>query len=168
MKSRILWGGMVLLCLASCVHAGHIELKNSFFSGWKYSTDGITFNKVGTSGKGLHDAMAGNEPAQKHMLVYKSRMTMALVFGYPGGFLVGWPIGGALFGDWKDSYTVMMAIGVPLAVISAVYESSAKSHLKKAVKVYNGEEQASHVAVGFRPLFDSRGGGILVSASWHF
>lgn len=168
MKFSTFWLFAALLCLVSCVQAGHIELKNSFFGGWKYSTDGVTFNKVGYSGRGLYDAMEENEAAQKQMLAYKSHMTVAVVTGTPGGILIGWPLGGAIVGGWKDSYTTMIVIGTPLAIISTVYEISAKSHLKKAVRIYNGEEQASHFDIGIRPLYNSPRAGILLSASWHF
>jgi hypothetical protein len=131
---------LALLVCSSTVSAD-ITLKKSFFTGWKYSTDGINFSKVGYSGKGLSNAMYGDQEAQSEMGKYKSLMTVSLIAAVPGGFLIGWPIGAYIgSSDWKDGYTTMEIVGGSLAVVSMVLESSATSHMKKAVEVYNGNQ----------------------------
>lgn len=142
---------LILLVLTSFSYAEKIELKNNFFTGWKYSLDGgMSYQKVGNSGNELYRIMEGNEAAQGHLKTFKSHKTVATIFAIPGGFLVGWPIGGGLAGEWKDSYNTMLIIGIPLSIVSLIFESTASSHLKKGVGIYNGEEQT----INLKPVFN--------------
>ncbi len=142
---------VVTLCYSQS--SAEITLKKNFFTGWKYSSDGLAFKNVGFSGSELRDEMRGDEKAQAHMTKYKSSKTWAAITGWPGGFLLGWPIGGYLGsgGEWKDSYTTMMIIGAPLAVISTIFEASATRNLKKAVALHNGEEHSLGFMLDIRP-----------------
>ena len=142
---------LLLLTLCCSMAFGEITLKKNFFTGWKYSVDGGEFKKVGFSGSSLYLEMQDNEKAQLHMKKYKSAKTWAAVTGYPGGFLVGWPLGAYLGsgGEWKDSYTTMIIIGAPLAVISIVFEGSATRNLKKAVRLFNGESESLDLRLDF-------------------
>ncbi len=128
---------LVLFCCCATASA-EITLKKNFFTGWKFSTDGTKYQKVGFSGTKLYDAMVGNEAAQKRMKSYKTAKTWSAITGIPGGALIGWPIGGYIGGgEWKDGYTEMIIVGGALAVISTIFETTATSNLKKAVKIYN-------------------------------
>jgi len=144
---------LLLLTLCCSMASGEITLKKNFFTGWKYSVDGWEFKKVGFSGSSLYFKMEGNEEAQLHMKKYKSAKTWELVTAIPGGFLVGWPLGAYLGsgGEWKDSYTTMIIIGVPLGLVSLVFESLATRNLKEAVKLFNGESES----LGLRLNFES-------------
>ncbi|MFQ5500190.1 MAG: hypothetical protein ACE5FH_11020 [Candidatus Zixiibacteriota bacterium] len=144
---------LIVMTLCCSQVSAEITLKHGFFAGWKYSTDGVQFKKVGRSGDGLYWEMEGNEKAQAHMKKYKKGMTWATVTAVPGGFLIGWPIGGYIGsgGEWKDSYTTMMIIGAPLAVVSTLLEGSAKRHLTKAVDLYNRDESSIGFMLNIKP-----------------
>jgi len=158
------------VCLmAGAAHAGEIKLKNSFFGGWKYSVDGMDYKKVGFSGDDLRLEMAGNDAAQKEMDKYQTNMTWATVTGIPGGFLLGWPLGGYIAsGEWKDSYNTMYMIGVPLGITSIVLEATAHGKLKKAVRIYNGQEPAPNALVPVPDIFASGDGRPRIGLSWRF
>jgi len=159
---------VVVLVFACFASAKEITLKKSFFTGWKYSVDGEDFQKVGFTGSSLRYEMEGNDAAQREMDTYKSRKIMAAVTGWPGGFLIGWPIGGAIANGWKDSYNVMLAVGVPLTIISTVYEISANDHLKKAVRIYNGEEQVIYFGINYNRVLAAANGRVTVGFTWTF
>jgi hypothetical protein len=143
MVSKRMFIALAVLLATASAHADQIKLKKNFFTGYKYSVDGGDYRKVGFSGKELRAVMEGNEAAQARMDKYKSRKTASAVAGIPGGFMTGWVIGGSLAGDYKDAYTPMLIIGIPLCIVSGVLEGSANSHLKQAVEAYNrGPEEA--------------------------
>ncbi len=139
---RIAIIAILVLCYSQA--SAQITLKKSFWSGWKYSVNGMPHKKVGNSGDGLSREMMGNEEALQLMEKYKSAQDLAMIAGSIGGALIGWPLGGYVGGgEWKDEYSFMMFIGVPLGVISMVMEGTASKHLKEAVSVYNGVETES-------------------------
>jgi hypothetical protein len=157
----------ILCCCASVF--GEITLKKNFFTGWKFSTDGTTYQKVGFSGTKLHDAMAGNEEAQKRMRSYKSGKTWAAITGWPGGFLLGWPAGASLAGkDWNDTYTTMVIIGAPLTIASIIFEATATSNLKKAVKIYNEGDKSVTFMLDYKVLSESQSGVLLAGLKYEF
>jgi hypothetical protein len=161
---------LVLILIAGSLSAQDIKLKKSFWSGWKYSVGGLEYEKVGMTGASLRNEMEGNPEAQAEMDIYKGRKARAAITGWSGGLLVGWPLGASIAGaEWTDSYTVMMACGVPLCLISMLLEHSATQHLKEAVRIYNGEGQT----VGFdlhyyRPFASTSSGTLMVGVSWQF
>lgn len=163
---------LLILTVMLCTQvSAEIILKKSFFGGWKYSTDGVEYRKVGMSGGDLRYEMAGSEEAQTHMEKYKTANTWAAVTGIPGGFLVGWPLGGYLGsgGEWPDSYTTMIVIGAPLAIISMVFESSAGRNLKKAVGLYNdGEDQSLGLKLNLQPHEGDHYGTLLLALKYEF
>lgn len=115
-----------------------ITVKNSMFRGWKYSIGGSEYQKVGIGAKGLRSEMHGCDSCLSAMSGYTTCMTLGLVAGVPGGFLLGWPIGANIGGkEWTDSYTTMALIGGSLIVADIVFETVAASKLKTAVRRYN-------------------------------
>jgi|GEM_PF-2682814 len=159
----------VLCLVAGSVYGNEITLKNSFFGGWKYSLDGAFYHKVGYSGAELRGAMEGNEAAQAQMDKYKTYKIWSAVTGAPAGFLIGWPLGGYIAsGEWKDSYTTMYIVAAPLFVASAAFEMSATSKLKKAVRIYNGEEQGANAYLPRPHVFVSSEGGPRIGLVWRF
>jgi hypothetical protein len=146
-----------------------ITLKHSLFGGWKYSVGGAKYQKVGLTGAGLAGEMEGNEPALAEMKRYKVDEIVATVVGWPGGFLVGWPLGWAIAeGEWKEEYETMLFIGIPLLFVSTIYEVSAVAHLKRAVRLSNGEEKVLDLGFQVRPPRTGRGGCFSVRVAWRF
>jgi hypothetical protein len=169
MKRLIFALPFVVLIFAGTAFPQQITLKNNFFTGWKYSFDGSDYHKVGVSGSSLHDAMEGNAPAQEEMLKYKSSKTTATVFAIPGGFLIGWPLGATLAGkEWNDTYTGMIIAGGVMGIVSMVYESWATGHLKKAVSIYNGEEQALGFVISYCPQMNVNEDRLIVGMAFRF
>jgi hypothetical protein len=160
---------IIALCLLSAsTLAGEIKLKNSFFGGWKYSIDGTEYKKVGF-GSDLRWEMAGNVAAQEEMSKYETYTGWATVSGYTGGFLIGWPLGAVIAGgEWKDSYTTMYIIGVPLSITSLLLDAAATRKLKKAVRIYNGEESAPSTFIPSLEIFASSEGCPRFGLSWRF
>jgi hypothetical protein len=158
--TRIIGSFLVVLLLAASTWGAerHITLKHNFFTGWKYTTDGFQFHSVGMTGKSLYQEMEGNKPAQDVLKSYGSLKTWAMITGFVGGFLVGWPLGAELAGDeWEDEDTYMLAAGIPLCIVSTICEATAHSRLQRAVRVYNGEEQALQLELDYRkaPLVEA-------------
>lgn len=141
MRRLLLVAAIIALGACSAVNAKHIYLKNTFFGGMKYSIDSIQFQKVGMSGDRLRLEMSDNPDAVNQMNSYKTCKIWATVTGIPGGFLIGWPLGKAIAGNYESSDGTMMLIGAPIAVASTILELVGNSHLSKAVKLYNGELQ---------------------------
>lgn len=115
-----------------------IELKNSFFTGWKYSLDGVEYHKVGFSGKELREAMDGNEAAQQQLKEYRDDKVRALWFGIPGLIIAT-----VSFIEDVDGDEVESPLGWRMAILglcgaATVYEHFASKHLKRAVAIYNG------------------------------
>ena len=166
---RIVIATIALCLLAGTTIAGRIELDKSFFGGWEYSIDGIEYKKVGYSGSGLRFEMSDNEAAQKQIDKYATCKTWATITAVPGGFLIGWPLGGYLANlEWKHSYTNMYIIGVPLCLTSIVFEATATGKLKKAVRIYNGEESAPKVFIPSPEIFASTEGSPRFGLTWRF
>jgi hypothetical protein len=159
------------LLLAGSTFAGEIELRKKFFGGWQFTSDaGMSWTKIGVTGSALREAMSGNDSARTEMDRFKTNNTVAVVTSIPAGFLIGWPLGSYVAsGDWKDSYTTMYYIGVPLAVVSTIFEITAKGHLKRAVRIYNGEEQALQLKVTVqRPYASTDSGTLMLGVAWRF
>lgn len=146
MKKQLLITLVLLIAIAGSSWAGEITLKHSLFWGWKYSADSNDFHRVGFTGNSLRERMEGNEEAVDKMYAYRERKIEAAVFGWPGGFMVGWACSAAIWGDWKDSDGVLLGVGLGLMLVAEIIEMSATRCLKEAVAIYSGEEQA--------PVFD--------------
>lgn len=160
----------VLMLATTAFGAGpQVTLKKSFWSGWQYSTDGTHFERVGVSANGLRTMMSANQEATKQLDSYKSKETAAAVIGIPAGFLIGWPIGANIGGkEWSSSYTTMIVAGASLAVVGMIVESSGTKNLKKAVDIYNGNDQSmlDHLNVGLYCSRDYRTQGLRLSYSF--
>jgi hypothetical protein len=157
--------------MAGLVNAGEIALKTSFWNGWQFSTNGgMSYEKVGISGTSLRTAMEGNEAAQAEMGKYNTNSTFATITGMPAGFLIGWPLGGYLAsGEWEEQWTTWYTIGVPLAIVSTIFTAAAKTNVKRAVSIYNDEEQSIGFDVKWRrPFASTDNGTLVVGVAWSF
>ena len=128
-----------------------IYLKKSFFTGYSISTDSINYEKLNTDT--LKVMIKDNSKALEFINSFETNRTISTIFGYSGGFLVGWPLGGYLGsgGYWKDGYTTMLIVGGGLVVLSIVFESFASSDLEQAVETYNNSlsENDFKVSLGY-------------------
>lgn len=168
MKKQLLIALLVLLAIASSSWAGEIKLKKTFFGGWKYAIGLGSFHGVGMSGKSLREHMEGNDEAVAEMKTYKERKIEAALFGWPGGFLMGWAAADAVLDNWSSTDEVFLAIGIPLTIIATIAEVSATNHLKKAVSIYNGEEQALFFDLDLRKPSFASGGGLSLGLKYRF
>ena len=168
---QFLLATITLILIAGFANAGQIELRKKALTGWQYTVNGgMSYEKVGVSGNSLREAMEGNEDAQTEMNKYKFHNIIAAITAWPAGFLIGWPLGGYIAsGEWEDQWTTWYAIGIPLAIISTGFEITAKGDLKRAVRIYNGEEQSVGFDVRWRCGFASTDNGTLVvGLAWSF
>lgn len=89
----------------------------------------------------LVTAMKPDEQAYKQIKSAQSSYTMAMIFSYAGGFMVGWPIGTAI-GGGKPNWA-MAGIGAGLIVVAIPISQGFNKKAKLAVGTYNHGLQAS-------------------------
>lgn len=160
---------ILLLGLSSSTIGGEIRLSNDFFTGWEYSLDGLRYQSVGFTGSGLRREMVDNEAALKQMSKYKEKRIVSAVLGWPGGAMLGWSLGAyAATGEWTDSEKKMFMVGAPLTIFAVLLELSANANMKKAVRIYNGEEQALDLEVRFPAYYASKTGTLVIGMTWSF
>jgi hypothetical protein len=105
-----------------------IEIKKSF---------GTVFRQQGRNltPQLLTDIVKNDPEAYKEMQQAKTNHTVATVFNYAGGFLVGYPLGTTLAGgkaNWK-----LAGIGAGLLAISIPFTAGYTKHAVKAINNYN-------------------------------
>jgi hypothetical protein len=76
-----------------------------------------------------------NPDAYKEMKIAKANSDIGSVFGYAGGFLIGYPVGTAI-GGGKPNWA-LAGIGAGLVVVSIPFSIAYSKHAKNAVKIYN-------------------------------
>ena len=81
---------------------------------------------------------------------YKANRGAGQVFGFIGGFGVGYSLGGVLRGGKVNGG--LLAGGLGVTAIGLIFSSSANSNLKKMVDLYNGN---SLNKVSFQPFLQS-------------
>jgi hypothetical protein len=100
------------------------------FGGYKFNQGGTSLNL-----NQLVNAMKSNEQAYSQIKSAQSTYTLASVFGFAGGFMVGWPIGTAI-GGGEPNWT-LAGIGAGLIVISIPISQKFNKQAKQAVDTYN-------------------------------
>ncbi len=88
----------------------------------------------------LVSTMKPNEQAYKQIKSAQSTYTVAMIFCYAGGFMVGWPIGTAIGGG--EPNWAMAGIGAGLIVVAIPIGHSFNKKAKQAVDTYNGRLQS--------------------------
>jgi hypothetical protein len=83
----------------------------------------------------LLDITQSNTEAYKEMEIAKSNYDVGSVFGFAGGFLVGWTLGTAIAGG-EPNWT-LAGIGAGLIVVSIPFSTAYTKHAKNAVNLYN-------------------------------
>lgn len=76
-----------------------------------------------------------NHAAYEEMRVAKTYRSAAMVLGYAGGFLIGWPLGTAL-GGGEPNWT-LAGVGAGLILLAIPLSISYSKHAKEAVGIYN-------------------------------
>ncbi|MGI6342438.1 MAG: hypothetical protein ACOXZ9_05620 [Bacteroidales bacterium] len=94
----------------------------------------LTLNK-------LAKIMEPNEQASRLIKSAQSNSTIAMILGYTGGFLIGWPIGTIVSGG--DPYWLMAGVGLGIIIIRIPISKSAVKKTKHAVEMYNAGLQTS-------------------------
>ena len=89
----------------------------------------------------LVNVMKPNEQAYKQIKSAQSTYTMAMIFSYAGGFMIGYPLGTALGGG--EPNWAMAGIGAGLIVVAIPISQSFNKKAKQAVETYNGGIQTS-------------------------
>ncbi len=148
MKRGLLLTLAIVMILVANGRAEEILLKQSFFSGWKYSTNGVDYEKVGMSASGLRMVMGDNEEAQQHLSSYKSSKTTAMILGILGAgtaSVAGYLAGSQEDDEDKDNTTplVLLIASVPLLMGAGAAEVSATNHLLEAVRLHNNESRGA-------------------------
>jgi hypothetical protein len=141
---RIGIGAAVCLALSvligSCPEAlaQRVELKRTFFRGWRYSIDSSDWKKLGAQAVELRAVMKDYRICITSLNSYKSHVTAAKITGLTSAFLIGFPIVAKLRGkEWIDGYTPMVVVGGTLAISSLALEAAGSRRLKKALLFYN-------------------------------
>jgi hypothetical protein len=112
-----------------------------------YSMNGKALNQ-----KHLSETLKTNPEAWIEMKKANSNSVGAAIFGYTGGFCIGYPIGQLLAGG--EPAWGMAGAGVILALISIPFAYSAREHSANAIRIYNsgigntGQNRTS-IDVGF-------------------
>ena len=75
--------------------------------------------------------------AYSEMKNAKSKYDMAQLFGYCGGFMIGYPLGTMIAGG--EANIELLAAGVGVTIISLVIYGSYVKHATKAVHLYNSQ-----------------------------
>ncbi len=159
------------LVLTAGVWAGdqEITLKKSFWSGWQYSVDGVHYANVGVSAGELKQVVNGNPDAVAQLDSYKSNKLASEIIGIPSGLAVGWPLGAVIAGsEWKDAYTIMLGVGIPLGAVSMILDAASTRHLKKAVDLYNDTDSsaARRISIEVCQLGSTKSLGVSLSYSF--
>jgi hypothetical protein len=89
----------------------------------------------------LLEITRSNPSAFQEMRIAKSNYDASMVFGYVGGFLVGWPLGTAL-GGGKPNWA-LAAAGGGLILVSLPFSSGFAKHAMKAMAIYNDDLKKS-------------------------
>ena len=114
--------------------ADTIEVRKAFGTVFRYKGKNLTPRQ-------LLDMTAPMPEARKEMEIAKTNHAAGTVFGFIGGFLVGWPLGTAIAGG--DPNWALAGIGAGLIVISIPFSSAYTKHAKNAANLYNSGQKHS-------------------------
>ncbi|NCA84426.1 MAG: hypothetical protein EOM83_02510 [Clostridia bacterium] len=87
-----------------------------------------------------------NAEANSYMQKAQSNNVAASIFGFAGGFLIGWPIGTAIVGG--EANWAMAGIGAGLVLIGIPFSVGYKRNATKAVEIYNRDLAAPPETTG--------------------
>ncbi|MBS4062741.1 MAG: hypothetical protein KG029_20265 [Bacteroidetes bacterium] len=109
----------------------------------------------------LLEITQSNAEAYKAMKTAKSNYDISSVFGFAGGFLVGWPLGTAI-GGGKPNWT-LAGIGAGLIAVSIPFTVAYTKHAKTAVNLHNNGLRSTGLSnAGLKLGLTSNGVGVTV------
>lgn len=112
--------------------------------------------------KQLLEITKDNPEAYQAMKIAKSNYDIGSVFGFAGGFMVGYPLGSALAGG-EPNWTIA-GIGAGLILISIPFSIKYSTQAKKAVGMYNSNlTETSFKKVDFNFGYTRSGLGITMN-----
>lgn len=115
-----------------------IQIKNSFWEDWKYSTDRVNFFNVGSGARDLREIMLGDSAATKEMNSFVARRRIANVTAVVGGGVMGWSMYRAVITkQWDSTSQLLLFAGAPITLLSVGVRFGAAGDLKHAVKIFN-------------------------------
>jgi len=156
MKKLIITGILltVFLSLYGQSQSDSISVKNRLGPVFQQNGKTLTPNKLLTITK-------SNQEAYSEMKIANNNYLTSMVFQFPGGFLIGYPIGTALAGG--DPNWTLAAIGAGLVLVSIPFISAYNKHAKNAVSIYNkGLRYSSTVRPDFKLGITYNGIGIRI------
>lgn len=110
----------------------------------------------------LLDITQSNTEAYREMKIAKTNYDVGYVFGFAGGFLVGWPLGAAIVGG-EPNWT-LAAIGAGLIVVSIPFSTAYTKHARNAVNLYNnGLKSTGLNKIDFKIGLTYNGIGVIVT-----
>ncbi len=83
----------------------------------------------------LLDITKTNKEAYNEMRIARSYRVVSSIFGMPGGFLLGWPLGTAAAGG--EANWALAGIGAGLIVVGIPLSAASVKHARNAVRIYN-------------------------------
>jgi hypothetical protein len=98
--------------------------------------------------KQLLELMQPNPAAYREMKRAKTNYDVGSVFGFAGGFLLGYSLGSLILNEELEYGAA--ALGAGLIVISIPFSIGQAKHTKKAVKLYNEGVKATISCIQFR------------------
>ena len=128
MKKRI-FIAIILLTIVFKSRSQEVQDTISIFDD-RYSMNGKALNQ-----KHLSETLKTNPEAWIEIKKANSNSVGAAIFGYTGGFCIGYPIGQLLAGG--EPAWGMAGAGVILALISIPFAHSAREHSANAIRIYN-------------------------------
>ncbi|MFM7853266.1 MAG: hypothetical protein ACKO96_15415 [Flammeovirgaceae bacterium] len=111
------------------------------FWGYKFYEGGNLISK-----QQVMQLLQSNPEAIKLFKEGNANLVPAGIFGFAGGFMIGWPIGESLGGK-KDPKWGLAAGGLALVVVGAVFEKSFKKKINHSFDVYNNEKVTSSLRI---------------------
>lgn len=142
------------LVMSAGVSAEEIILKKEILQGWKYSTDsGDTYQEVGVSGSTLRQLMSGSSRADYEMEQYANKKQISVITGYIGTGFLGLLLVSVVVEPWDDDYRWFIMGAVGTGLVSTIYGTSARNHLREAVRVHNRDrDKGISVEVCLQPV----------------
>jgi uncharacterized protein YcfJ len=130
---------------------GLLLLQTNFVFG-QSTSDSITIVKKGPgtsfyqnskklTTKELTEITRSNSEAFKEMTAAKTNQAAGTVFGFIGGFLVGWPLGTAIGGG--DPNWTLAAVGAGFIGVSIPFSIAYTKRATRAVDIYNADTRTS-------------------------
>ena len=133
MNKLVLTALLIALCISAFAQTGegNIRMEKGFGGARFYQDDRLL------KPADVLNVMAPNEEAFAMFKKAKANYDAAQVFGFIGGFMVGWPLGTAIAGG--DAQWGLAAGGAGVLLLSFPFSSAFNKHARNAVEIYNRE-----------------------------